>query len=221
MHYICSYRPLVRTKQGRTAIEEYSQKPFRDGSCRCEPDFENPFPSITALCRFTKFAPRLLVDDEIVYITKKGSYLEVDIEHWRIPAILKVKYRAESHQEASIWYDANNKQLPRNCMVKGSPPVPFSLTDGVIPEEIKSRRERLTDEQIVRLWDAGYQDRANKCGVFLVCEAQHINLSDPPIILEEEMLQIFGKIPSTQNPPKISSSQYEKLLNIVSAWKKE
>ena len=55
--YLNSYRPLVLTTAGRQAITKYGLPPLTDGSCRREPDFESSHPSITALCRFTRFAP--------------------------------------------------------------------------------------------------------------------------------------------------------------------
>jgi hypothetical protein len=210
-YYLCSYRPLIRTKQGREAIVVFNLPKYIDGSCRREPDFENPFPSITALCRFTKFAPRLQVEDKVVYITKKGIYPGVKESHWRLTAILRVKHRFLNHIDASQWYTTNLIITPRNCMVDGNPPVILRKTDGLFPVAIKTRENRLNDDQIIRLWDASYHQRAVKCGVFLVCEAEFLNLINPPDLKQVDMLRIFGKIPGTQNPPKISLEEFEKI----------
>lgn len=218
MQYLCSYRPIIRTKQGRQAQENYNFPGYVDGSCRREPNFQNPYPSITALCRFTRFAPRLHTGDKIVYETIKGRYPGHSDGHWRLTAILQVKRRFESHSEAADWYRSHNIQLPKNCMIKGNPPLEFDQTDGKIPSKLKSRRDRLSDEQIVRLWDAGYQDRADKCGIFLSCEAQYLNLQNPPILRRSDKLEIFGRVPGTQNPPQISLPQFEKLENIIYRW---
>ena len=45
--YLVSYRPLSYNAYGRAAVYKYDLPPFIDGSCRREPDFESPFPSIT------------------------------------------------------------------------------------------------------------------------------------------------------------------------------
>jgi hypothetical protein len=215
MNFLCSYRPIIGTKQGRKAIEKYRIKKYVDGSCRREPDFENPYPSITSLCRFTKFAPRLNVSDKVVYITKKGKYEEYLESHWRITAILQIKFRFNTHKEASDWYQSKNIELPRNCMVVENQPHALDKTDGVMPNELKSRRQRLGDDKILRLWDAAYQNRANKCGIFLACIPIFLNLTNPPILSHDEMLNIFGKVPSTQNPPKITDAEFEKFEKII------
>jgi hypothetical protein len=72
--FLATYRPLVRSLAGRQAIQEYSLPPFIDGSCRREPDFESPFPSITATCRGGNFAPRLREGDRVAYLTVRGRY---------------------------------------------------------------------------------------------------------------------------------------------------
>jgi len=65
---------MCRSKPGRRAIEAFALPPFIDSSCRREPDLESRSPSISALCRRTKFAPRLYPTDRVVYITTKGRY---------------------------------------------------------------------------------------------------------------------------------------------------
>lgn len=71
------------TEVGVKAIDKYNLPAFIDGSCRREPDFENYNPSITALCRQNQFAPKLLANDIIVYITVKGEWFK-DFEHYRL-----------------------------------------------------------------------------------------------------------------------------------------
>ncbi len=53
-----TYEPLVFTGAGRKAWKNYGFPPFIDSSCRREPDFESEYPSITALYRKDKFAPK-------------------------------------------------------------------------------------------------------------------------------------------------------------------
>ena len=63
MIYFNSFTPLCTTLQGQAAIERYKLPRVIDGSCRREPDFQSKYPSITALCRAEKFAPRVYPGD--------------------------------------------------------------------------------------------------------------------------------------------------------------
>jgi len=197
MIFLNSYTPLIWTRAGRNAVERHDLPRFVDGSCRREPDFESPFPSISALCRFRKFAPRLHMGDSVVYLTKRRRYPDHPESHWRFVAILNVVHRFESHQEAGEWYVANRHSLPRNCMVEGNPPLPLDYTIG--------------DHDNLEEWDRGYRVRARKCGVFLVCIAEHLDLFDPPIVTENILVDIFGGIPGTRNPGSIEIDELHEL----------
>ncbi len=59
--FLNSFRPLIRYPEGQQAILAFHLPPFIDYSCRREPDFMSTYPSISALCRVEKFAPRLHV----------------------------------------------------------------------------------------------------------------------------------------------------------------
>src|SRR5687767_5574345 len=154
MRYLSSFKPLNFNRYGRKAIETFRLPPYVDGSCRREPDFESKFPSVSALCRFTKFAPRLHEGDTIVYITVKGMYAPINRRHWRLIAILKVLKRFDSHQDAAAWYIAERIQLPGNCMVDGNPPLPLEKTTGPIPSNLFGD---VTDPNLtIRMWDGRY-----------------------------------------------------------------
>jgi len=197
MIYLNSYRPLISRTAGRKAARAYDFPPFIDGSCRREPDFQSQYPSITALCRFTKFAPRLHEDDLIVYTTVKGRYLGEQSPHWRLVAILQVLERFQSHKDAAAWYVNQNLSLPSNCMVEGNPPMPLDQT--------------VATHETVEEWDRAYRFRARKCPVFLACTSVHLELYNPPIITPEIMSEVFGRLPSTQNPPSITPDQFHRL----------
>ena len=119
--YLVTYRPLLQTRLGRQAVKEHGLPRFIDGSCRREPDFESAYPSITALCRGSRFAPRLHPGDHVIYITTKGSYLGRRERHWRLTSVLQVLHRFASHEQAASWYRERNLALPSNCMVAGNP----------------------------------------------------------------------------------------------------
>jgi len=201
--YLNTYRPLICRRAGRIAARKYGLAPFIDSSCRREPDFQSKFPSISALCRFDKFAPRLREDDIVVYLTVKKKYLDVSEAHWRLTAILQVLKRFASHKDAAAWYREQGLCLPSNCMVAGNPPIPLDQTSAT--------------HESVEEWDRGYRFRAIKCPVFLACNAVHLELYNPPIVTKKIMLEVFGRFPATQNPPSIAGHQCNQLRNLVSA----
>jgi hypothetical protein len=214
MYYLNSFRPLCYNKLGQLAIKRYSLPPFVDASIRREPDFQSQFPSITALCRSAMFAPRLRVGDSVVYMTVKGRYEPERFSHWRLVAILRVIQRFESHKQAAAWYQGKGLPLPSNCMVEGNDPLSYGMTIGVIPPDRFG--EGLSTDEILRKWDLGYKLRARKNGAFLACEAEFLELNQPPIITEAAMLQIFGRTPPTLTPPSISESEYMALRSLAS-----
>jgi hypothetical protein len=215
--FLATYRPLVKTRAGRQAIRQHSLLPFIDGSCRREPDFESRFPSITAICRAGNFAPRLRVGDRIAYLTVKGKYLGDSEFGWHLGAVLRVIQRFESHNDAAAWYREQSQPLPSNCFVNGNPPKPFEFTNGDPPKKIKHRISADSDlNRAIRLWDMTYRQRVARWPVFLATEAELIELNSPPQLREPEMRDIFsGRIPSTQNPPKITCEQFERLVQLA------
>jgi hypothetical protein len=194
------------------AVEKYHFPPFIDGSCRREPDFESRFPSISALCRGKVFAPRLHVGDVIVYKTVKGSYLGVKPPHWRLVAILNVIRRFKSHNEAANWYQSNELPLPANCMVPGNNSAPFEMTAGILKLDFEKRTKGFVPTRIIRMWDATYQERAKKWGVFLVCKPVFLDLNNPLILTEDDMTGLFGHVLNTFNPPEISDEFVARLI---------
>jgi hypothetical protein len=206
-NFLCSFRPLVASKQGQEAVQNHRLKPFVDASCRREPDFEAQFPSISALCRKEYFAPRLRVGSKVVYITKKGRYLGSTDNHWRLVAVLEVTTSFQSHAEAANWYIQNGECLPSNCMVNGNPAMPLDKTDGFHSD--------------IRHWDAIYRLRAKQCGVFHICSKElYCELENPPIVTEQMMIEVFGYIPATRNPPSISENAVSRFLEIANEWRR-
>jgi hypothetical protein len=124
-----SFRPLCWTELGLNAIEKYKLPPFIDASCRREPDFENPFPSISALCRQGQFAPHLQQNDIIAYITVGRDFKPYKQGHHLI-AILQVEEVYGTHQIGQNEYKKANLPIPSNCMVEGNPPFDFDKTAG-------------------------------------------------------------------------------------------
>ena len=197
---LASFCPLVWHRKGQEAISKYRIPPFVDYSCRREPDLMSSFPSITALCRKGKFAPYLQAGDTVIYITVKGNYFGIEQKHWRLVAILEVIHHFASHLEAGAWYESQGLPLPTNCITHVNPPLSLDLAPPI--------KHYQTD---LRKWDLAYQSRARQYGDFLICKPVFKELYEPPLITDDTMLKVFGKIPLTRNPPKISIEHYELL----------
>ena len=198
--FLVVYRPLIHRRAGRLAVEQFGIPPFLDGSCRREPDFESALPSISALCRGRNFAPRLQVGDTAVYLAAKRWYGSHPASHWRLAAVLRVRERFESHQEAADWYRSQTLPLPSNCCVESNPPIPYEQTVEDSPEET---------------WDRAYRVRARRCPVFLATEPLFRELREPPIVSVEMMEGAFGRVPGLQTPPAFSEESAGRLLALA------
>lgn len=119
---VASFNPLCYSKTGILGCNT-GLKPFIDASCRREPDLENEYPSISAICRKGKFAPHLDKGNIIVYITNKGRYLADDDASYKLVAILEVIEKCENHQIGANWYQNRNLSLPSNCFVPDNLPL--------------------------------------------------------------------------------------------------
>jgi len=216
--FLATFRPLVRSARGRSAIREHSLPPFVDGSCRREPDFESAFPSITATCRGGNFAPRLRVGDRVAYLTVRGKYLGDSERGWRLVAVLRVLHRFASHPVAAAWYEQQWQPLPSNCLVERNPPKVYELTNGDPPYEVKKHMMEEHDSvRLIRLWDATYRKRIARWPVFLATKAEFVELSSPPALSEMQMCSIFGRVPATLNPPRITCEQLEELARFANS----
>jgi len=159
---------------GIEAIENHKLKPFIDASCRREPDLENEYPSITALCRKDKLATQLKEKDIVIYLSKPGRYKSSEkylkSGRYNLVSILEVVKVCKNHEEAKEWYTERNIALPNNCMVKENPPNLFHQTGGDFKnqKEIKQflQLDRKTKEKEgeirVRRWNHNYQKRADE-----------------------------------------------------------
>ena len=203
MKFLVSYYPLTMNSLGKEAIRRFGLPPYADHSCRREPDLESEFPSITALCRGSNFAPRLNVSDVAVYMTIKGNYPGHPGRHRRLTAILKVIERFQSHEMAAAWYEDMGLELPRNCIVPDNPPLDLDRTSN------------LDNYPHVERWDSEYRRRSEECSVFLVCEPLFLELYAPPVVTEDMLCAAFGRIPGTRNPPSIPDVEYHSFVELV------
>lgn len=205
--FLNTFCPLAATKPGREASENHGLPPFIDGSIRREPDFEHEFPAISCLCRSDKFAPRLRPGDTIAYISQKARYGK-PTAHRRLAAILRVTRTLPSHAAGAEWYRARGLALPSNCHVKDNDPQPLDWSHRRNPET-----RHLPDDERLRRWDASYRMRARQFPIFVICRSVLVDTSwQAPIVHDEDLIAVFGRIPGTQNPGKYADRWLDALV---------
>ncbi len=217
-----SYRPLCSNSLGIIAMHNYHFPPFIDGSCRHEPDFQNTYPSITSLCRKSRFAPHLKKDDIIVYMTVGGKFTPFKEGH-HLVAILQVNKVFKNHIDGFRWYHKRKMSIPSNCMVTNNLPYSFDQTLGNFNSKKLEKRYLLFSPQKqlrygrVRLnhWDNDYWNISKKWTCFVKTTPVYINYIDPPVITRKDFNRIFGNIPNTQTPKKITTKQLFELGELV------
>lgn len=213
-----SFKPLCWSDIGKKAIAEYGLPPFIDNSCRREPDFESKHPPITTICRQELFAPNLCSNDIVIYITTQGQWYK-NFNHHRLVAILEVMEQRKSHESAVPFYINKGINLPSNCIVEDNPPLDFDKTAGDYKSmkdinhylSKESSKQEIIGRQRIRLWDNRYKERVKKNGAFNITNPIYINVDNPPVITNEKFKEIFGKVPNTRNPNKISKIQFREL----------
>jgi hypothetical protein len=217
MIYLNSYHPLARYPSGRKAAERYGLPPYADASCRREPDLEAAFPAISALCRTTKFAPRLKVGDIAVYITVSSYYPPItDRCHYRLTAVLEVIEQFEDHERAAAWYREQGQPLPCNCLVEGNPPLPLGKTVGFYfaEDEATGKKVKKVPEDVSE-WDHFYKERVSVCSLMLACKPMYVELYEPADFDSKAGRVIFteyGKMPGTLTPPVIPPADFHRLM---------
>ena len=226
--YLNSYHPLVKNKAGVYASEQLNIPPFVDGSIRREPDFEHSTPVITCLCRGRMFTPRLRVGDVVAYITVKGKYLTRK-RHQRLVCILKVDHLFETHKQAADWFTESGFPLPNNLMVPGNKAktlaeshrghktkgrhTKFGCNSGRRSRTCGSDSSSSCGSSLRREWDASYRRRTRKWGDVAACSILFRDIhSTAPVITDQMLLKVFGKVPATRNPGKLDIKLLPKLL---------
>lgn len=210
--YLISYRPLAMTGRGRKAAVRDGLPLFVDGSCRREPDFEVQMPAVTSLCRGKFLVPRLVVGDLLVYTTVKSLFGNAsEPAHYRLVACLRVVDISGSHEEAALWYLNKGLIVPNNCMLLGSSPKPYSQTNGRNDGWLRGQPECIK----LRRWDGEYKSRAKKVPMVAHCVTLHLNLINPPKFSSTDLINIFKRVPGTQNPTALSCEDISLLLSRV------
>lgn len=203
--YFTSYYPLICTKKGLEAYHKYNLPQYIDGSCRREPDFQHDYPAVTGLCR-PGFSKKLSIEDKIIYTTNKRG---IGIK--KFICIFEVMDKFKSHIDAEKWYKDNNYAIPNNLIVSATNPFPLDKT-----HQLHNINKRISDpEEVIKIWNNDYQNRANNNPDVAICKIwnNHLNLNNPPDLSNDNMLEIFGRIPATRNPPTLKNNEWNKFQN--------
>jgi hypothetical protein len=89
--------------------------------------------------------------------------------------------------------------LPTNCLVPGNGPQPLEHSHRQFDAS-----ECASDAQTHSEWEAAYQARAAEHQQFVVCKPLFVNVSwSAPVITDDQLVDLFDKIPSTQNPGRL------------------
>jgi hypothetical protein len=151
-------------------------------------------------------------------MTVKARYHGERIATRRLAAVLRVIERLESHAAAEVWYRARGIALPSNCIVPGNPPRPLSETNGMPPASVRARISGEADpDRAVRLWNATYRARVRRWPVFLVTEAEFLELRTPPAVTDDDLIAAFGRVPATLTPPAVPCADLDHLIGAVTA----
>jgi hypothetical protein len=202
--YFTSYYPLCHSAHGRLAVDRYRLKPYRDGSCRLEPDFEKKYPCITGICR-PGFSTNLRIGDIIIYATNKNRE-----GHKYLVAILEVIKKVSDHEEAKNWYEKYHHDLPQNLIVPHNSPIPLIHTH--------NRKGWIKDHKIDTLeeWDESYKVKiltSNKD--VAICEVKYSELERPHLFDDTIQDSIFGTIHGTQNYCVLTGREWDKLVTFL------
>ncbi|WP_417588794.1 hypothetical protein [Owenweeksia hongkongensis] len=210
--YLNSFTPLYVNRVGRQAASQNNIPPFVDGSCRREPDFENPFPAISELCRPKKFISRLSEKDIVIYITKASRYKSNDSQ-WSFVAALEVIKLLNSHEDAVEYYEKMGVPVSHNIMYHANEPLSWEFTHGICGFKWKG----LNEAQRIRRWNHGYKERAQNNPLVAICKPWEgqLHLDNPPVIDRNMMKKIFRRIPGTQNPPKFREAEWERFKSVL------
>jgi hypothetical protein len=97
------------------------------------------------------------------------------------------------------------------------PAKPLRLTNRRPPSAIRTKLSKETNATCaVEMWDKTYQDRIQRWPVFLVTEAEFLELDRPPKLSPADMHEVFGRIPFTLTPARISGEQLRQLVALAS-----
>ena len=147
----------------------------------------------------------LFRSDVVVYMTRTGDYDIYSTGRRVLTAVLEVEEIYPTHEAAAQWYRAKGMTLPSDCMVAGNPPFRWEQTAGVNSRDFDNVAE----------WDAFYQARAERIPVFIRTQALFCEIHHPPVVTNEMLVKVFGKILHTQTPPTLTEKQLEELLQGV------
>ena len=108
-------------------------------------------------------------------------------------------------------------------MVDNNLPYEFEKTAGnyETKKQINTYLLRSTEQKLkigqarIKNWDKGYFEKSEKWQSFIKTKKMYLNIFNPVHILRSEFENIFGQIPYTQNPKKITEMEFSELSKIA------
>jgi hypothetical protein len=105
-------------------------------------------------------------------------------------------------------------------MTPDNPPHHFHETAGNYDKSSDVKRylsyppetQKVIGERRVVLWNNNYLTKSKKWGDFIITKPIFRELTDPPILTDDDMKKIFGKVPNTRNPNKMTKEHFKELV---------
>lgn len=198
--YLNSFYPLCCNSKGKKASKNFGLPKYIDGSCRREPDFENPFPCISALCR-PKFAQKLDIGDTIVYVTNKKG-----VGSRKIIAVLEVIEIFKNHEDTADWYRKNSIPVPNNIMVNET--IPFDLEK---THQKMGWEAWIAKANSLQRWNEEYSNRALSFPKVAQCKLIYRELHNP---LDMPKIESGRKL-IAQNPPILEEEEWKRIKCVI------
>jgi hypothetical protein len=117
------------------------------------------------------------------------------------------------HNAALDFYNQDNMAVSQNIIGKSTSPFPLDYTHG-----ISAHNNSDTDAlRVIEKWNADYMFRAKQYPKVAITRVWNgiLYLDNPPIINHQMMKSIFGRIPGTQNPPKLSDGEWQNFKTVM------
>jgi hypothetical protein len=108
-------------------------------------------------------------------------------------------------------------------MVDNNPPFEFDQTASRFKssKQIKEFLNKTPQKQLtigqrhLQFWDADYLRKSQQWTCFVRTKPIYVNLTDPSPIFRQDFEMIFGKVPNTRTPNKISAKQFIELTRLT------
>ncbi|WP_139921185.1 hypothetical protein [Hymenobacter sp. DG01] len=143
-----------------------------------------------------------------------GHYLTAVLQ------VIKNLRDKNSHQLVADHCESLGHALPSNCMVRNNTPLTLDKTGGFRSkgrETVAAVARGNEDEMstIIRAWDGMYRKRIIVTPNVALTKPHYVELRTPSFLTDQHLVDAFGKVPYTLNPPKTTLERLNILLSSV------